>query len=187
MTHTLSILVENNAGVLARVSGLFARRSFNIDSLAVGVTDDPSISRITIVVHGNEHTVEQIEKQLNKLIDVIKVKSLDEGEFISRELMMIKVNASAAKRSEVMTIAEIAGAKGIGLLPQHINLGNLRHRGAACNFRGLAHPLWDKGNSPHWYNSNAKGRKRHYIKKIEIWRTSKWQRFFIKVIVIYHY
>ena len=111
MTHTLSILVENNAGVLARVSGLFARRSFNIDSLAVGVTDDPSISRITIVVHGNEHTVEQIEKQLNKLIDVIKVKSLDEGEFISRELMMIKVNASAAKRSEVMTIAEIAGAK----------------------------------------------------------------------------
>lgn len=111
MTHTLSILVENNAGVLARVSGLFARRSFNIDSLAVGVTDDPSISRITIVVHGNEHTVEQIEKQLNKLIDVIKVKSLDEGEFISRELMMIKVNASAAKRSEVMTIAEITGAK----------------------------------------------------------------------------
>ena len=76
MKYTISILVENHPGVLSRVSGLFSRRSFNIDSLAVGVTDDPTVSRITIIVDGNEYTVEQVEKQLNKLIDVIKVKTL---------------------------------------------------------------------------------------------------------------
>ena len=72
MKHTISVLVENNAGVLARIAGLFARRGFNIDSLAVGVTDDPSVSRVTIIVDGNEYTVEQVLKQLNKLIPVIK-------------------------------------------------------------------------------------------------------------------
>lgn len=111
MKQTISILVENHAGVLARVAGLFARRGFNIDSLAVGVTDDPSVSRITIVVDGSDYTIEQIEKQLNKLIDVIKVKSLENGELIPRELMLIKVSAEAAKRAEIMTIAEITSAK----------------------------------------------------------------------------
>ena len=95
MQYTLSILVENQAGVLSKISGLFSRRGFNIDSLAVGVTQDPSVSRITIVANGDEYIVEQLEKQLNKLIPVIKVKRLNEGEFISRELVLIKVHCAA--------------------------------------------------------------------------------------------
>ena len=102
MQYTLSILVENQAGVLSKISGLFSRRGFNIDSLAVGVTQDPSVSRITIVANGDEYIVEQLEKQLNKLIPVIKVKRLNEGEFISRELVLIKVHCAASKRAEIV-------------------------------------------------------------------------------------
>ncbi|MBP1560581.1 MAG: acetolactate synthase small subunit [Oscillospiraceae bacterium] len=111
MKHTISILVENHAGVLSRISGLFSRRGFNIDSLAVGETDDPAMSRITIVADGDEHTVEQLEKQLNKLIDTIKVKALAPEELLSRELQLIKINAAAPQRSEILTICEIMGAK----------------------------------------------------------------------------
>jgi acetolactate synthase-1/3 small subunit len=111
MQYTLSILVENQAGVLSKISGLFSRRSFNIDSLAVGVTADPSVSRITVVANGDEYVVEQLEKQLNKLIPVIKVKRLTEGEFISRELSLIKVHCSTAKRFELIKIADVMGAK----------------------------------------------------------------------------
>lgn len=111
MKHTISVLVENHSGVLSRISGLFSRRGFNIESLAVGPTNDESISRITIVADGDEHTVEQIEKQLNKLIEVIKVKTFGRDEFVARELMIVKINAPADKRSEIMTIAEITGAK----------------------------------------------------------------------------
>ncbi|HHX57303.1 MAG TPA: acetolactate synthase small subunit [Clostridiales bacterium] len=111
MKRTISILVENHAGVLSRISGLFSRRGFNIDSLAVGVTDDPSISRITIVANGNEYTLEQLEKQLNKLIEVIKVKTLDNEELIARELMLVKLSAPPEKRSEIMTITDIMDAK----------------------------------------------------------------------------
>lgn len=111
MKHTISILVENHAGVLARVAGLFARRAFNIDSLAVGVTSDPSISRITIVADGDEHTAQQLEKQLNKLVDTMKVKTLAPEELLSRELQFIKVSANAVQRSEILTICEIMGAK----------------------------------------------------------------------------
>lgn len=111
MKHTISILVENHAGVLARVAGLFARRGFNIDSLAVGVTDDENISRITIIADGTAYTLEQIEKQLNKLIDVIKVRHLEENELLSRELVLIKVACQPAQRAELISIAEIAKAK----------------------------------------------------------------------------
>lgn len=111
MKHTISILVENNAGVLARIAGLFARRGYNIDSLAVGVTDDETISRVTIVADGNDRTIEQLEKQLNKLIDVIKVKTLRPDELISRELLLIKINVDSSQRSEVITTAKIMGAK----------------------------------------------------------------------------
>jgi len=109
--YTLSVLVENHAGVLSRVAGLFSRRGFNIDSLAVGVTENPDISRMTIVVDGDEYTVEQVSKQLNKLIDVIKIKRLDDHESISRELALIKVAANAATRSEIMQLVEIFRAK----------------------------------------------------------------------------
>ena len=92
--HILSVLVENYAGVLSRVAGLFSRRGFNIDSLAVGVTENPDVSRMTIVVDGDEYTVEQVNKQLNKLVNVIRVKKLESSDSVSRELALIKVNAS---------------------------------------------------------------------------------------------
>lgn len=111
MQYTLSILVENQAGVLSKISGLFSRRGFNIDSLAVGVTTDPNVSRITIVANGDEYVVEQLEKQLNKLIPVIKVKRLAEGDFISRELILIKVHCPAAKRGKILTTVELMQGK----------------------------------------------------------------------------
>ncbi len=111
MKHTLSVLVENHAGVLSRISGLFARRGFNIDSLAVGTTADPAVSCITIVVDDKENAVEQIAKQLNKLIDVIKLKVFTPDEIISRELMMIKVNATGQTRQEIKELADMYGAK----------------------------------------------------------------------------
>lgn len=111
MKHTISVLVENHAGVLSRISGLFSRRGFNIDSLAVGVTDDPTVSRITIVVNGNEYIVEQVKKQLNKLIDVLKVKIIEPEVLISRELMLIKVTANANTRGEIIDIVKVIGAR----------------------------------------------------------------------------
>lgn len=111
MKHTISVLVENRSGVLSRIAGLFSRRAFNIDSLAVGVTDDPEVSRITIVVDVEQDMVEQVEKQLNKLIDVIKIKRLAPDELLARELLLVKVSAGADKRSEITTIAEIMNAK----------------------------------------------------------------------------
>ena len=105
--HTLSVLVENHAGVLSRVAGLFSRRGFNIDSLAVGITENPNISRMTIVVDGDEYTVEQVSKQLNKLIDVIKLKKLENSESVRRELTLIKVAATASTRSEIIQIVGI--------------------------------------------------------------------------------
>jgi acetolactate synthase-1/3 small subunit len=107
----LSVLVENHPGVLSRVSGLFSRRGFNIDSLAVGITENPLVSRITIVVNGDDYTVEQVSKQLNKLIDVIKIKQLEKNTSISRELSLIKVNANEKNRSEIIQIVEIFRAK----------------------------------------------------------------------------
>lgn len=105
--HILSVLVENQPGVLSRVAGLFSRRGFNIESLAVGITEDPHISRMTIMVEGDEYIVEQVSKQLNKLIDVIKVKQLEEGELLTRELVLVKVNATAETRSEIIQIVDI--------------------------------------------------------------------------------
>ncbi|NSW91130.1 MAG: acetolactate synthase small subunit [Firmicutes bacterium] len=109
--HILSVLVENHAGVLSRVAGLFSRRGFNIDSLAVGITENPEVSRMTIVVDGDEYTVEQVSKQLNKLINVIRVKKLEAQDSVRRELALIKVNASASTRSEIIQIVEIFRAK----------------------------------------------------------------------------
>ena len=122
MKHTFSVLVENRAGVLSRITGLFSRRGFNIDSLAVGVTEDKSVSRITIVADGNEHTVEQVEKQLNKLIDVIRVKTIRPGELVSRDMLLIKVVAGPKQRSEVADIAKIVGADVIDISPSTLTL-----------------------------------------------------------------
>ena len=109
--QTISVLVENQAGVLNRITSLFSRRAFNIESLAVGVTDDPNLSRITIIVESGNSEMEQVEKQLNKLVEVIKVRTLEENNLIGRELMILKVNANNKTRQDIMTICEIMGAK----------------------------------------------------------------------------
>jgi acetolactate synthase-1/3 small subunit len=105
--HVLSILVENQAGVLSRVSGLFSRRGYNIDSLSVGETEDPAISRMTIVVRGDDQILEQIEKQLNKLIDVIKVVELNPEQSVFRELALIKVKTDLSTRASVIEVVGI--------------------------------------------------------------------------------
>lgn len=121
--HTLSILVENKAGVLSRVSGLFSRRGFNIESLAVGPCEEPGMSRITIVAIADDEKVEQIMKQLNKLIDVIKVSDLTGSPRVERELALIKVTAElGTSRAEIMQIAEIFRAAIVDVSPKSIIL-----------------------------------------------------------------
>ncbi len=111
MKHTLSILVENKPGVLTRVAGLFARRGFNIESLAVGLSEDPKFSRITIVIDGDEHPVDQVTKQLHKLINVLKIRDLDPDNQVSAELLLVRVAGEGEKRTEALQIAEIFDAK----------------------------------------------------------------------------
>ena len=109
--HTLSVLVENKPGVLARVAGLFSRRAFNIHSLAVGQTEHPDISRITVVVDVEEHPLEQVTKQLNKLVHVLKIVELDRERSVQRDLLLVKVRADARQRTEVLQIIELFRAK----------------------------------------------------------------------------
>lgn len=105
--HIISALVQNHSGVLSKVSGLFGRRGFNIESLAVGICEKPGYSRMTIIVNGDEHVLDQVTKQLAKLIGVIEVESLDENETVPRELVLIKVNVELDSRSEIIQIAQI--------------------------------------------------------------------------------
>jgi acetolactate synthase-1/3 small subunit len=113
--HTLSVLVENAPGVLTRVAGLFAWRGFNIDSLAVGRTDRDDVSRMTIVVEGDKSIIEQVTKQLHKLVDIIKISNITEDEYVDRELVMIKVAAEPNQRVEIMHIAGIFRARVVDL------------------------------------------------------------------------
>ncbi len=111
MKHTLAVLVENKPGVLTRIAALFARRGFNIDSLAVGETEDPRLSRMTIAVDAQDSPLEQVTKQLHKLINVIKITDLDPATSLERELMLVKVRADADSRAEIMQIVEVFRAK----------------------------------------------------------------------------
>ena len=120
MRHTLSVLVENKHGVLTRVAGMFSRRGYNIDSLTVGVTEDPTISRMTIVVRGDDDVLEQVTKQLNKLIDVIRVTDLKSEETVERELALFKVSSDVSNRSEIMQIADIFRARIIDVAPRSV-------------------------------------------------------------------
>lgn len=122
MKHTLAVLVENKSGVLSRVAALFSRRGYNIDSLAVGVTEDPDISRITIVVHGDDLVLEQVTKQLNKLVDVIKVSDFGGDETVERELALIKVTADTDNRAEIIQIADIFRARVIDVAPKSMTV-----------------------------------------------------------------
>ncbi len=117
MRHILSVLLENQPGSLSRVVGLFSQRNFNIESLTVAATDDETLSRITITTSGNDKVVEQITKQLNKLVDVVKVVDLTEGDHIERELMMIKYKASGTARDEIKRTADIFRGQIIDITP----------------------------------------------------------------------
>ena len=122
MRHTISVLVENKFGVLTRVAGLFSGRGYNIDSLNVAPTHDSTASRMTIVTHGDDATVEQIVKQLNKLPDVLKVQNFRGGEFVDRELVLVKVGVDSKSRAEVMQITDIFRAKIVDVQPKSLTI-----------------------------------------------------------------
>lgn len=120
MRHTLSVLVENNTGVLARVAGLFSRRGFNIESLSVSTTDNKEISRMTIVVEGDEDIIEQVTKQLHKLVEVLKINNITGEEFIDRGMAMFKVAADPSSRGEIIQIADIFRAHILDFSPDSL-------------------------------------------------------------------
>lgn len=122
MRHTLSVLVENKFGVLTRIAGMFSGRGFNIDSLNVGPTLDPSTSRMTIVVRGNDRTLDQVGKLLAKLIDVIEVQDFRDGEYVDRELVLMRVNITSETRGEVMQICDIFRAKIVDVQPRNFTI-----------------------------------------------------------------
>ncbi len=109
--HVLSLLVENKPGVLARIAGLFSRRGFNIDTLAVGPTDDPDVSRITLTLDGAVHPIDQVTKQLHKLVNVLKIRDMEPDQTVSREMALFRVQAAVESRAEIMHFAEIFRAK----------------------------------------------------------------------------
>src|ERR1051326_1195378 len=122
MRHTISVLVENKFGVLTRVAGLFSGRGYNIDTLNVAPTDDPSTSRMTIVTRGDDATLEQIVKQLEKLVNVMEVRDFHSDEYIDRELVMVKVRVDAKTRAEVMQITDIFRAKIVDVQPKSLTI-----------------------------------------------------------------
>ena len=122
MRHTISVLVENKFGALTRIAGLFSGRGYNIDTLNVAPTQDPSASRMTIVTRGDDATLEQIVKQLNKLVDVLKVIDFRDGEYVDRELALVKVAVDSKSRAEVMQITDIFRAKIVDVQPKTVTI-----------------------------------------------------------------
>ncbi|MBD1840988.1 acetolactate synthase small subunit [Coleofasciculus sp. FACHB-64] len=122
MKHTLSVLVEDEAGVLTRIAGLFARRGFNIESLAVGPAEQLGISRITMVVPGDDRVIEQLTKQLYKLVNVLKVQDITDTPCVERELMLLKVNATSSNRSEVIELAQVFRARVVDIAEDALTL-----------------------------------------------------------------
>jgi acetolactate synthase-1/3 small subunit len=120
MRHVLSALVQNQPGVLAHVSGMLASRGFNIDSLAVGETEDPNLSRMTFVVHGDDAVLDQVRKQLDKLITVVKVHDISSEDFVERDLMLIKIKATPQKRMEIVLVAEMFRARVVDISPEDL-------------------------------------------------------------------
>jgi acetolactate synthase-1/3 small subunit len=122
MRHTISVLVENKFGVLTRIAGLFSGRGYNIDTLNVGPTQDPNTSRMTIVTRGDDATLEQIVKQLNKLVDILAVMDFRDGEYVDRELILVKVAVDSKTRAEVMQITDIFRAKIVDVQPKSLTI-----------------------------------------------------------------
>lgn len=141
MQHTISVLMNNRFGVLSRVSGLFSSRGFNIESLNVAETSDPAVSHMTIVTRGDDAKVEQITKQLNKLVDVIKVVDLTEEKFVDRELVLIKMNAEARVREEILRIVDLFRAKVVDVSPSNYTIEITGDEGKVAGFLELLAPL----------------------------------------------
>ena len=141
MRHTLSVLVENKFGVLTRISGLFSGRGFNIDTLNVAPTQDPTQSRMTIVVKGDDTVLEQVTKQLNKLVDIIKVQDFQDGEYVDRELVLVKVSADTKSRPEVMQICDIFRAKIVNVAHKDVIIEITGDEGKVAAFLGLVEPF----------------------------------------------
>jgi acetolactate synthase I/III small subunit len=139
--HTLSVLVENKPGVLSRVAGLFTRRGFNIDSLAVSPTEDADRSRMTITVDTTRFPVEQMTKQLDKLINIIKIRDLDPENMVARELALVKVKADATTRSEVIQLVEIFDARIIDVTPESLTIQATGETDELLNFEQLLRPF----------------------------------------------
>ena len=139
--HTISVLVENKFGVLSRVAGLFSARGYNIESLSVGETLDESVSRMTIVVRGDEFVIEQVTKQLHKLIDVIKVSDLTDDSHVERELVLVRVNAEPQLRAEILRTADIFRAKVIDVTPTSFTLEATGDEGKLEAFLELLRPM----------------------------------------------
>ena len=137
MRHTISVLVENTFGVLTRVAGMFSGRGYNIDSLNVAPTHDPERSRMTIVTRGDDATVKQIVRQLYKLVNVLEITDFREHEYIDRELVMVKVKASAKNRSEVMQITDIFRAKIVDVQPKTMTIEVTGNENKVNKFIGL--------------------------------------------------
>jgi acetolactate synthase I/III small subunit len=140
-THTLSVLVENKPGVLARIAGLFSRRGFNIDSLAVGPTEHPEVSRMTIVVAVEGSPLEQVTKQLNKLVEVIKIVELDPDASVNRELVMVKVAATAEVRGQVLDAVQLFRAKVIDVAPEAVTIQITGNAGKIADFLAILEPF----------------------------------------------
>ena len=139
--HTIAVLVENKFGVLSRVAGLFSARGYNIESLSVGETLDPAVSRMTIVVRGDEFVIEQVMKQLHKLIDVIKVTDLSDESHVERELLLIRVNAEPQHRAEILRTADIFRTKVVDVTPQSFVLEATGDEGKLEALLELLRPL----------------------------------------------
>ena len=141
MQHTISVLMANKFGVLSRISGLFSGRGFNIESLNVAETNDPNVSRMTIVTRGDDKKIEQITKQLNKLVDIIKVIDLTEENFIDREMVLIKMNAEPKNREEILRIVEIFRAKVVDVSPSTYTIEITGDEGKLKGIMELLRPL----------------------------------------------
>ena len=137
MRHTISVLVENKFGVLTRVAGLFSGRGYNIDTLNVGPTQDPATSRMTIVTRGDDATLEQIVKQLDKLVDVLEVLNFREDEYIDRELVLVKVSVDSKSRAEVMQITDNYRAKIVDVQPKSLTIEITGNESKVEKFLGL--------------------------------------------------
>ncbi|MFQ3669854.1 MAG: acetolactate synthase small subunit [Verrucomicrobiia bacterium] len=141
MRHTISVLVENKFGVLTRVAGMFSGRGFNIDTLNVGPTHDPKTSRMTLVVVGDDNTLRQVVKLLQKLVDVIDVQDFKEGEYVDRELVLVKVRVDAKNRSELMQFCDIFRAKIVDVQPRNMTIELTGDEGKISKFLDLMKPF----------------------------------------------